>query len=167
MSQEFTPPPGFDMSPVKPGTTLTLTRTLEAPRELVFKMWTDAKHLKEWWGPAGSENGETRIELRVGGKIFIQMRGPGFDHPMGGEFREIDPPRRLVFTSTAFQNADRSWQFVNLNTITFEDLGGSRTRLTVHVVVQKASDTNIVPVGGMELGWAGSLDRLSDHLAKT
>jgi uncharacterized protein YndB with AHSA1/START domain len=154
----------MDQTPIKAGTTVTLTRTIDAPRELVFEAWTDARHLKVWWGPAGSENGETRIDLRVGGKIFIQMRGPGFDHPMGGEFREIDPPRRLVFLSTAFQNADGSWQFINLNTITFEDLGGNRTRLTVQSVVQRASEINIVPVGGMELGWSGSLERLRDYL---
>ena len=56
------------------GRTLTLTRTFDAPRDLVFKTWTDAKHLKAWWGPRGSDNGETRIDLRPGGKIFIQMR---------------------------------------------------------------------------------------------
>src|SRR5215469_529408 len=155
----------MDMNPVKPGTTVTLTRTLAAPRELVFKAWTDARHLKAWWGPTGSYNGDIHLDLKVGGRISIQMRGPGFDHPMGGEFREIDPPRRLVFTSTAFQNADGSWQFINLNTVTFEDLGGKRTKLTVHVVVQQASETNIVPVGGMELGWSGSLERLAEHLA--
>jgi uncharacterized protein YndB with AHSA1/START domain len=156
----------MDMEPIRAGTTLTLTRILDAPRALVFKAWTDARHLQAWWGPAGSENGETRIDLRIGGKIHIEMRGPGFDHPMGGEFREIDPPRRLVFTSSAFRNEDGSWQFINLNTVTFEDLGGNRTRLTVHCVVQKASETNNVPVGGMELGWNGSLDRLADLLAK-
>jgi uncharacterized protein YndB with AHSA1/START domain len=149
---------------VKPGTTVSFERIFDAPRELVFLAWTDAKHLKAWWGPAGSENGETRIDARPGGDIFIQMRGPGFDHPMGGTVEEIDPPHRLVFLSKAFQNPDGSWAFVNRNTVTFEAVG-NRTRITLHTVVLSASEEFAVPVDNMKEGWAGSLDRLHDHLA--
>jgi uncharacterized protein YndB with AHSA1/START domain len=147
------------------GRTLTLTRTFDAPRDLVFKTWTDAKHLKAWWGPRGSDNGETRIDLRPGGKIFIQMRGPGFDHPMGGTFREIDPPRRLVFTSTAFEDGLGGAKLENLNTVTFEEVGG-KTRVTLHVVVLRASPDMVPALDGMEEGWSGSLERLQDYLAK-
>ncbi|HEY0106234.1 MAG TPA: SRPBCC domain-containing protein [Rhizomicrobium sp.] len=156
----------MDMNPIKAGTTLTLERLLDAPRELVFRVWTETEHFRAWWGPAGSDNGETSLDLRPGGEIHVHMRGPGFDHPMGGEFLEIDPPNRLVFLSKAFRNADGSWQFVNRNTVTFEEIGKNRTRLTVHVVVQSASEVNVVPVGGMEMGWNGSLDRLADLLAR-
>ena len=143
--------------------TLTLTRMLDAPRELVFKMWTDPKHLQRWWGPKGSDNGETRLDLRPGGKIFIQMRGPGFDHPMGGEFREIDPPRRLVYTATAFEDGAGNMKLENLQTVTLEDVGG-KTRLTVHIVVLRASPDLIPALDGMEEGMSGSLDRLADLL---
>jgi uncharacterized protein YndB with AHSA1/START domain len=143
--------------------TLTLTRMLDAPRELVFKAWTDPKHLQRWWGPKGSDNGETRLDLRPGGRIFIQMRGPGFDHPMGGAFREIDPPRRLVFTSTAFEDGAGDMKLENLNTITFEDIGG-KTRMTVHVVVLRASADMMPALDGMKEGWSGSLDRLTELL---
>ena len=149
---------------VKAGVQLTLTRIFDAPRELVFKTWIDEKHFRAWWGPAGSQNGDTRLDARPGGQISIQMRGPGFDHPMGGEFIEIDPPRRLVFLSKAFQNADGSWQFVNRNTVTFEAVG-ARTKLTLHVVVQQADSGVEIPVANMEMGWSGSLDRLHDLLA--
>jgi uncharacterized protein YndB with AHSA1/START domain len=157
--------PGFDMSPVKAGTTLDIVRIFDAPRALVFQCWTDPVHLRAWWGPAGSDNGETRVDLRPGGELFIHMRGPGFDHPMGGEFLEIDPPRRLVFLSKAFKDADGNWEFVNKNTVTFEDAGDGRTKMTLNCVVQSGSKTMIVPVGGMQMGWNGSLDRLAEHLS--
>lgn len=150
---------------VKAGVELHMERILDAPRDLVFAMWTDPKHFRAWWGPAGSDNGETRLDVRPGGEIFIQMRGPGFDHPMGGAFVEIDAPRRLVFTSKAFPNPDGSWKLINLNTVTFDDLGG-KTRMTLHVVVQQADEDVMVPVAGMEMGWTGSLDRLRDYVAK-
>ncbi len=149
---------------VQAGTTLDITRVFDAPRDLVFKMWTDEKHLQAWWGPAGSDNGETRLDVRPGGEIFVQMRGPGFDHPMGGEFLEIDPPRRLVFTSKAFKNPDGSWRIVNHNTVTFEESGG-KTTMTLHCVVQHASQDLGVPVDGMAAGWNGSFDRLHGRLA--
>jgi len=145
------------------GRTLTLTRLLDAPRELVFKMWTDPVHLRRWWGPKGSDNGETRLDLRPGGKIFVQMRGPGFDHAMGGAFREIDPPSRLVFTSTAFEDGLGNVKLESLNTVTFEDVG-RKTRLTVHTLVLRATPDMAQALGGMEEGWNGSLDRLSDYV---
>jgi len=148
---------------VKAGTEVSFERIFDAPRDLVFRCWTEAKHLQAWWGPAGSENGETRIDPRPG-DIFIQMRGPGFDHPMGGMVEEIDPPRRLVFLSRAFQNPDGSWQFVNRNTVLFEDVG-NRTRIKLHTLVISGSEEFPVPVDNMKEGWAGSLDRLAAFLA--
>ena len=148
---------------VRAGVQLTLTRLFDAPRDLVFKTWIDEKHLRAWWGPKGSDNGETRLDVRPGGQIFIEMRGPGFDHPMGGEFLEIEPPRRLVFLSKAFQNPDGSWKFINRNTVTFEELG-QKTKMTLHVIVQQADDGVEIPVTNMEMGWSGSLDRLHDLL---
>ncbi|HEX4302198.1 MAG TPA: SRPBCC domain-containing protein [Rhizomicrobium sp.] len=149
---------------VQTGTKLDITRIFDAPRDLVFQMWTDEKHFKAWWGPAGSDNGETRLDVRPGGEIFVQMRGPGFDHPMGGEFLEIDPPRRLVFLSKAFKDPDGSWQFVNHNTVIFEEVGG-KTKVTLNVVVQTGARDFQVPVSDMSAGWNGSLDRLRDLLA--
>jgi uncharacterized protein YndB with AHSA1/START domain len=81
---------------------------------------------------------------------------------MGGEFVEIDPPKRLVFLSKAFRNDDGSWKIVNHNTVTFEDLGG-KTKLTLHTLVQHASDGADfqIPEENMKQGWSGSLDRLA------
>jgi uncharacterized protein YndB with AHSA1/START domain len=156
----------MDMSPVKAGTTVTLTRVFDAPRDLVFETWVNPVHFKAWWGPENSENGDVRLDVRPGGEIFVQMRGPSFDHPMGGAFITIDRPNKLVFLSKAFQNPDGSWQFVNHNTVTFEDAGTGKTKLVLTTVVQTASEVNLVPVGYMEEGWRGSLERLGALLAK-
>ena len=69
---------------------ITLTRTFDAPRKLVFSMWTDAKHLAAWWGPHGWTNPRAEADPRPGGRILIHMQAPdGTVHPMGGVFDEI------------------------------------------------------------------------------
>ena len=81
---------------------LTLTRILDAPRELVFKLWTEPHHLAQWWGPHGFTNPVCELDARAGGAIRVHMRAPdGTTFPMGGAFEEIVPPKRLVFTTSA------------------------------------------------------------------
>ena len=81
---------------------ITITRIFDAPRETVFKAWTDAAQLAQWWGPKGFTNPVCEIDARVGGAIRIHMRSPdGSVYPMKGEFREIVPPERIVFTNIA------------------------------------------------------------------
>src|SRR5262245_45864240 len=80
---------------------ITITRIFDAPPALVFRMWTEPKHLAQWWGPAGFTNPVCELDVRPGGKIRILMRAPdGVDYPMTGMFREVVPPKRLVFVST-------------------------------------------------------------------
>jgi len=82
--------------------TVVITRVFDAPRELVFKAWTDAKHLAQWWGPKGFTNPICEVDARPGGNLRIVMRAPdGAEHPMTGVFREVTAPERLVFTSAA------------------------------------------------------------------
>src|SRR5437764_14451728 len=79
---------------------ITIARTFDAPRALVFSMFTDAKHLAAWWGPHGWSNPKAEADPRAGGKILIHMQAPdGTVHPMGGVFDEIVPHERIVFTS--------------------------------------------------------------------
>src|ERR1700741_3221172 len=79
---------------------VVLTRVFDAPRALVFKIWTDPQHLAKWWGPRDFTNPVCELDLRVGGKILIHMRAPdGILYPMTGTFREIAAPERLVFTA--------------------------------------------------------------------
>lgn len=138
---------------------LVITRIINAPREIVFKAWTDPKQVEQWWSPQQFTNVVHQWNAIPGGEILVDMKGPdGVAHPMGGRFKEVDAPNKLVFTATAFAGADGTPQLQNLNTVTFEDLNG-KTKLTLYVDVQKAGPGTEIPLGGMEEGWSQSLDR--------
>lgn len=145
---------------VDAGSELTFTRVFDAPRDLVFKVWTDAKHLSQWWGPRNFTNPVCEADSRPGGAIHIDMRGPdGTVYPMGGRFLEIDAPERLVFETTAINDATGTPQLKNLNTVTFAEDNG-KTVITLHVVVLRAENEAKEALKGMEQGWSQSLERL-------
>jgi len=144
---------------------LTLVRTFDAPRELVFKAWTDAKQLAQWWGPHGFTNPHCEADAKPGGKIRVCMRAPdGQDAWMPGEFEEIDEPRRLVFTS-GLEMPDGSMGFSIRNTLTFDDVAG-KTRLTLHSRVVEVGDWDMKDFDGMEEGWSQSLEKLNVLVTK-
>ena len=140
---------------------MTITREFNAPREMVFKAWTDVNQLKKWWGPKGFTNPVCEIDAVPGGKILIHMQAPdGIVYPMEGELHEIIEPEKIIFTSIALdEKGNRLFEI--LNTITFADEDG-KTKLTLHTAV-----SNIIPeakpyLEGMNTGWNMSLDRLND-----
>jgi uncharacterized protein YndB with AHSA1/START domain len=143
----------------------------DAPRELVFAAWTDPKHIANWWGPRGFTNPVCEWNAKPGGKIAVTMRANDEiaaaigmkDHPMGGEFREVAPPSKLVFTTTAFDGPDGP-KLRNLNTVTFE-AQGAKTKVTLHVIVEHAAPEMAGALGGMEQGWSESLDKLAETIA--
>jgi uncharacterized protein YndB with AHSA1/START domain len=144
---------------------ITIARTFDAPRALVFRAWTDAAQLAQWWGPKGFTNPVCEIDARVGGAIRIHMRAPdGNVYPMKGEIREIVAPERLVFTNIAVDEAGNHI-IEGLTVVTFADEGG-KTRLTLQTrgsaVVAKA----VAYLQGMETGWTMSIDKLEALLAK-
>ena len=142
---------------------ITITRVFDAPRVLVFKAWTDAKVLAQWWGPKGFTNCE--LDARVGGAIRIHMRSPdGSVYPMRGEFREIVPPERLVFTNIAVDAADQPI-IEGLTTVTFVERGG-KTTMTLHTRGRAVVDYAAGYLQGMEMGWTGSIDKLEILLAR-
>jgi len=148
---------------------LITTRVFDAPRELVFKAWTDPQRLKRWWGPKGFTNPVCELDARPGGKILIHMRAPdGVVYLMTGVFHEIVEPERLVFTSWALDNQlDNQGEplFEILNTVTFAVEGG-KTKLTVHASVTKVKGDAAQHLAGMEQGWNMSLDRLAEELER-
>jgi uncharacterized protein YndB with AHSA1/START domain len=145
---------------------LTSTRTIDAPRAVVFKAWTDPKQLARWWGPNGFTNPVVELDVRPGGAIRVDMRGPdGTVYPMGGAFQEIVEPERIVFTSTAFADNKGEPMLENLNTVTFAERGG-RTELIWHEVVTKATPAAAGALEGMKEGTNQSLDRLVKLLEK-
>jgi uncharacterized protein YndB with AHSA1/START domain len=88
---------------------VTLTRVFNAPRALVWKAWTDSKMMAQWFGPRGFTNPVCELDVRVGGSLYIVMRGPDrIDYPMKGVFREVSAPERLVFTNIAIDRGQSS-----------------------------------------------------------
>jgi uncharacterized protein YndB with AHSA1/START domain len=143
---------------------LVLTRIFGAPRSLVFKMWTDPKHVARWWGPHGYTNPVCELDPRPGGKILIHMQDPVMPvNPMTGVFEEVIEPERLVFLSMAMPDAEGVPQLQVRNTVTFEDLGG-KTKLTLHARVLKATQQMAPALDGMTQGWSETLERLGDVL---
>jgi uncharacterized protein YndB with AHSA1/START domain len=147
------------------GQEFVITREFAAPRELVFKAWTDPKQLAEWWGPRGFTNPVCEWDVRVGGKIYDVMRAPnGDDYPMGGVFREITPPERLVFACGALDKSGKLlFEFVH--DATFTEKNG-KTTLTLRSKVTMTTPEANRYIGGFTMGMTSSLERLSG-LVKT
>jgi uncharacterized protein YndB with AHSA1/START domain len=138
---------------------LVLTRVFDAPRALVFKMWTNPNHLAEWWGPKGFTNPVCEVDLKPGGALRIVMRAPdGGEYPMKGVFREIVPPSRLVFTNIAVDKDGHSI-IDGLTTVTFAEEGG-KTKLTLQTRGVAVVDYAAAYLQGMEAGWTQSLEKL-------
>jgi uncharacterized protein YndB with AHSA1/START domain len=142
---------------------LTIARTFDAPRMLVFKAWFDPKMLAQWWGPHHFTNPVCEVDVRPGGGIRIDMRGPeGTVYPMTGVFHEVVEPERLVFSTTPLDEAGKP-MFEVLNTVTFEDNAG-KTKFTLQARVVKTTAVAAQYLDGMEAGWTQSLERLEEVL---
>lgn len=144
---------------------ITISRVFDAPRALVFKTWTDPKHLAAWWGPHGWTNPKAEADPRPGGKLLIHMQAPdGTVHPMGGVFDEIVLNERIVFTSFV-DMPDGTRALESRNTVTFTDQG-RKTKVTVHAKAVGFTDFSARMLAGMEAGWSQSLDKLAVHAAR-
>ncbi len=146
------------------GQEFVITREFAAPRELVFKAWTDPELLVKWWGPRGFTNPVCQWDAKPGNSIHVVMRAPnGAEFPMGGEFREVAPPEKLVFTSGALDEKGKL-MFEFLHSLTLSEKNG-KTLLTLRSKVTKTSEGAGRYIGGFEAGMTQSLERLSGHLA--
>jgi len=142
---------------------ITITKILDAPRELVFAAWTDAEQLARWWGPEGYHVPEAASDPRPGGALSITMRGPdGTDHVMTGTYREIDPPARFVTEYLVVGDAGLRLLSA-VTTVTLIDHDG-KTELTVHERAEALAPDAVMMLGGMEVGMTQSLRRLDDVL---
>jgi uncharacterized protein YndB with AHSA1/START domain len=143
---------------------LVITRLVHASPEAAFKAWTDPKQVKLWWGPEGFTNPVVEMDVRPGGKIRIDMRGPdGKVYPNTGVFHEVEAPERLVVSTTLVDGKGKTL-IEDLNTVTFEDRG-DQTELTLRARVIEAAPEAGVYLEGMEEGWNQTLDRFEEHLA--
>ncbi len=145
--------------PEAAGFEMTMTRTFAAPRELVFRAWTDPALLAKWWGPTGFSVTMKRWIPRQGGTILLDMNAPyGAVYPMGGKFVEVKPPEKIVFESAALDPQGKAI-FEILNSVALADLGG-KTRLTLHARVLRMRPEARQFLKGQKAGWSQSLDRL-------
>jgi uncharacterized protein YndB with AHSA1/START domain len=138
---------------------MVITRILNAPRELVFKVWTEAEHIKHWWGPNGFTNTISKMEFRPGGMWEFVMHGPdGTDYPNVNEFVEIVRPEKIVLK--------HGHEPVFTMTITFEEVG-NQTRLTIsNRFESREVFDNAIEKYGAAVGLKQNVDRLEDYVLK-
>lgn len=155
-----------DGTPAGTGYELVLTRTLDAPRERVFRMWTEAEHLAQWFGPHHYTVPDCEVDLRPGGALRLVMRAPdGAEHAMTAVFHEIEPPRRLTYSSAAQDPEGRDVLKVHTTLILDED--GDGTRMILRQRVLAVSGVGEQYLAGMEPGWEQTLEKLTEVLAGT
>ena len=147
--------------------TVKIARVFDFPRDLVFKMWTDPAKVAKWWGPERGVVVVSVVDPRPGGVMRIDVRTPaGVIHSMTGSFTEIAYPDRLVFRSAAPNSGVSVSPWVALNTVTFEELGPKKTRLTVVVEVVEAPPGELQALKeGFKGGWGESLGKLQKALS--
>lgn len=140
---------------------LTLTRIIDAPREKVFKAWTDPELLKQWFAPLPYTTPIAELDVRPGGANLIVMRGPdGNDMPNRGVYLEVVENERLVFTDAytkAWEPSEKPFMTVILS---FEDAGG-KTKYTARVRHWTAADREAHEQMGFHQGWGACADQLA------
>ena len=151
-----------------------ITRVFDAPRDLVFKAWTDCSRLTRWWGPKGFTTPVCHIDLRPEGVFHNCMRSPeGRDYCGKGVYREVVKPERISYTDFfvdergnpvpgTYYGISAAWPQETQVTVTFEEEEG-KTKLTLR------HDVGSAPASDRDMcrqGWSESLDKLAGDLAE-
>jgi uncharacterized protein YndB with AHSA1/START domain len=141
---------------------ITMSRVYDAPRELVYRVWTDPKHVSEWWGSHNTTTVVDKMDVRPGGQWrYVSKDAEGNEFAFFGEYREIVPPERIVYTF--------SWEgmpgHVIVETIKFEDENG-KTRLTDISEYATIEDLDGMLQTGMEDGATETFDRFGELLER-
>lgn len=160
-----------------PDREFVISRVFGAPRDLVFKAWTEPDRLARWWGPKGFTLLSCTLALRPGGLFHYGMRSPTGAEMWGRwAFREVVPPERLVFVASFSDPAggvvrapfSADWPLEVLSTLTLTEHAG-QTTLTMRGVPADAGPAEQAAFdaarGGMTQGWTGTLDQLAAALA--
>ena len=160
---------------------LVITREFDAPRERVWKAWTDPEMVKRWWGPESFTAPSIKIDLRVGGKYIFAMQGPpgselekvGYN---AGVFKEIVPNKKLVLTMyfsdengnmlpPAAYGLEGDFPSEDTLTVLFEELGKGRTRLSIiYPQPETEAQRQALLKSGMVEGWDSSINKLAGVL---
>jgi uncharacterized protein YndB with AHSA1/START domain len=151
---------------------MTITRVFDAPRELVWKAWTEAKYIMQWWGPKGFTSPVCKMDFRVGGKLLCCMRSPdGQEGWNAVEYYEIVPYEKIVslmyFSDAEGNKIDPAQLGIEpaiegaYDVTLFEDLGNGRTKLTFIGNEPMESAKN----SGQAEGWSEQLDKVAEVVA--
>jgi len=140
-----------------------IVRIFDAPRAVVFSMWTDPEKLAKWWGPEGNQVVLCEIDPRPGGAMKVTDQGPdGTKYPLTGTYEKVVAPELIIFKTVS--PGFVGWSpFESLNTVTFEELSPTRTRVKVVVKVLKSVEAERLEWAFKE-GWAQSFNKLQRAL---
>jgi uncharacterized protein YndB with AHSA1/START domain len=141
---------------------ISITRVFDAPRDLVWKVWTEPDHIARWWGPNGFTNTIHTMDVRPGGVWDFIMHGPdGVDYPNKAFYHEVKKPERLFY-----DHGEPGGPSYFQVTVTFDDVAG-KTKLTMTMLFRTAEERNAVAekYGAVE-GLKQNMDKLGEYLAK-
>ncbi|GAA0363712.1 SRPBCC domain-containing protein [Microbispora corallina] len=141
----------------------TITVVLDAPRETVFRAWTDPESFTQWFGPRGFTTPlpTTSLDVRPGGAWSAVLVSPdGAKAPLGGVYHEVAAPERLVFTTGDPDNTEGAP--ASVAAVTLDDLGDGRTEMRFH---QAGYNTDEAHAEAAKAGWLQFFDRLAEHVA--
>ena len=145
---------------------LVLTRLINAPREKIFRAWTEPELMKQWFTPRPWTTPVVETDVRVGGASYILMRGPnGEEFPNRGVYLEVVPHERLVFTDAFTRAWEPSEKPFMTAILTFENEGG-QTRYTARVRHWNIVDREAHEKMGFHSGWGKATDQLEALVAK-
>jgi uncharacterized protein YndB with AHSA1/START domain len=160
MNTNSNPTPGSDRE-------LVLTRIIDAPREKLFRCWTEPALITKWFTPPPFTTPFAQMDVRAGGATNITMRDPqGNDIPNRGVILEVVKNEKLVFTDAYTKAWDPSDKPFFTVVLTFEDLGGGKTRYTARARHWTVADREAHEKMGFHQGWGIATDQLT-ALAKT
>ncbi|PQA87751.1 SRPBCC family protein [Hyphococcus luteus] len=148
---------------------LRMSRVYNAPRPLVWKVWTDPEHLKQWWGPFGPERTSCMMDFRVGGEFRVLMKTPeGEVAPAAGEFLEIVEPERIVYEGEpqAPTACGCGLPPKSRVTVLFEALAAAKTRLVIETVFPDADALEAANASGFSASWNRTLDEMGPYLER-
>jgi uncharacterized protein YndB with AHSA1/START domain len=143
-----------------------VTRVYDAPASLVWAAWTEADHIRNWFGPSGFTSPSASVDLRAGGAFSVDMEGPnGWSRKAVYAIVEVVAEKRLILEASGGDRAANNYYRVNV-VVELEDRGG-KTQLTLTGLVMESQPGATGPLTGGEGPWSQSMDRFGDHLMQS
>ncbi|MGH7245444.1 MAG: SRPBCC family protein [Candidatus Levyibacteriota bacterium] len=159
---------------------IVIERVFDAPKDMVWKAWTDADMVKKWWGPKMFYAPSIKIDFKVGGKYIYAMHGPAgtqFDKDMysAGVYKEIVPMEKIVVSDYFSDENSEKISAAQMGmpedmpdemdvTVTFEEIDSNKTKLSIIYSPKSQEQYEAMLKSGMQEGWGTSLDKLADAL---